>query len=116
MKLSVTDDQGNVALSQQNVTITVPDSDGDGINDDLDKCAEQPGPGPDGCPIRRRASLPAPIASSATAAGELGVTGALKSGVTVVLNCSDACTGVFTLTRARPPARRRTLRCRRPSR
>ena len=60
--------------SQQDVDITVPDSDGDGINDDNDKCASDAGPGAGRLPDRAAAVIPAPIASSATAAGDLGVT------------------------------------------
>jgi PKD repeat protein len=98
VKLTVTDDQGDVAIQTQQVTVTVPDSDGDGVNDDQDRCASSPGPAPDGCPIAPLI-IPPPIVSSATAAEALGVKGALKSGVNVVVNCSAACTGFLTLTR-----------------
>jgi PKD repeat protein len=96
--LSVTDDQGNVAAQTQQVTITVPDSDGDGVNDDLDKCASNPGPGPDGCPLAPFI-VPGNIKTSIVAPGALGLPGVLKTGVNVVVNCSAACTGFLTLTR-----------------
>ncbi len=48
-------------------------------------------PAPAGCPL---------IATSAVAAPELAVSGALKSGVTTVFSCSAACSGAFTLTRS----------------
>jgi PKD repeat protein len=98
VKLTVTDDQGNVAVDTHQVTITVPDSDGDGVNDDADKCATNPGPAPDGCPLAPLI-IPGPIATTAVAADALSLKGALKSGVNVYLNCSAACTGFFTLTR-----------------
>jgi PKD repeat protein len=96
--LSVTDDQDKVATQAQQVTIAVPDSDGDGVNDDLDKCVSNAGPAPDGCPIAPLI-IPAPISSSAVAPKALGLPGGLKSGVNVVVNCSGACTGFLTLTR-----------------
>src|SRR4051794_1827331 len=97
--LTATDSRGNISAPVQiGIDVVVPDSDGDGINDDLDKCATSPGPGPDGCPLTP-VIIPKAIASKATAAADLGLPGALKSGVNVVLNCSDACTGFFTLTR-----------------
>jgi PKD repeat protein len=96
--LTVTDDQGKVAIQTQQVTVTVPDADHDGVNDDLDKCATNAGPAPDGCPIAP-VIIPKAIATSATVAGTLGIQGALKSGVNVVVNCSSACTGFVTLAR-----------------
>ena len=39
---TITDDQNNVAVQTQYVSITIPDSDGDGINDDADKCPDEP--------------------------------------------------------------------------
>ncbi|HEX6712276.1 MAG TPA: PKD domain-containing protein [Thermoleophilaceae bacterium] len=97
--VTATDQRGNISAPvQMGVDIAVPDSDGDGVNDDQDRCASSAGPAPDGCPIAPLI-IPPPIASSATAAEALGVKGALKSGVNVVVNCSAACTGFLTLTR-----------------
>jgi polysaccharide biosynthesis protein PslG len=96
-RLIVTDDQGGAAIQDQQVTINVPDSDGDGVNDDVDRCVANPGPAPDGCPLAPPSPIPARIATSATAAAALGVNGAIKSGVNAVLNCSAACNGVFAL-------------------
>lgn len=106
VKLFVTDDQGNVAIQTQQVTVTVPDGDADGVNDDLDKCATTPGPGPNGCPLAP-VLVPGPIVTTATAARALA-TGAVGSGVTVIVNCSAACTAVLTLTPA-SAARRSAL-------
>jgi plastocyanin len=97
VRLTITDDQGNVAVQTQNVSITVPDSDADGVNDDSDQCPAVPGPTSDGCPFVPP-PIPPEIVTSSVAAGTLSVPGAVKNGVKVVLNCSDACTGVFTLT------------------
>jgi PKD repeat protein len=97
--LTVTDSRGNVSPPvQAGIDIAVPDADHDGINDDVDKCATDAGPAPDGCPIGP-VIIPKAIATSATAAGTLGIQGVLKSGVNVVVNCSAACTGFVTLTR-----------------
>ena len=97
--LRVTDGVGNQVTGAATVQVNVPDSDGDGVNDDSDKCVAAAGPPPSGCPLMPPTAVPARIVSSATAAGALGIGGALKSGVNAVLNCSAACTGVFTLTR-----------------
>ena len=97
----VTDPAGNQTTSTSAVQSNVPDSDGDGVNDDADKCPSTPGHAPDGCPPAASPPAPSrPIASQAVAAGSLGLGGALRSGVNVVLNCSGACTGDFTLTRS----------------
>jgi plastocyanin len=72
---------------------------GDGVNDDADLCVSTPGPEPKGCPITVIPPAPEAIATSAVSADTLGLKGAIKSGVNVVLNCSDKCTGFFTLTR-----------------
>jgi PKD repeat protein/plastocyanin len=97
--LTVTDSRGNVSAPvQAAIDIGVPDSDGDGVNDDLDKCATNAGPAPDGCPLAPLI-VPAPIATTAIAADTLSLKGALRSGVSVYLNCSAACTGFITLTR-----------------
>jgi plastocyanin len=98
VRVRVTDEVSNQATGAATIQVNVPDSDGDGINDDADQCATNPGPGPSGCPLVAPAVL-APIASRATAADTLGLPGALKSGVNVVVNCSAACTGFLTLTR-----------------
>ena len=98
VKLTVTDDQGNVAIQTQQVTIVAPDSDGDGVNDDADACPSQKAATPNGCPLVIPPTPKAIISRSVTA-GQLGLQGALKSGVTALLNCSDTCTGFFTLTR-----------------
>ena len=91
--LTVSDSTGSGTTTVP-IDITVPDSDGDGVNDDLDKCPNNPGPAPDGCPIV------VPIKSSLVAARDLGLPGALRSGVTTILNCSGPCTAFFTLSRA----------------
>ena len=98
--LTVTDSRGNVSAPVQiGIEIVIPDSDGDGVNDDADLCVSTPGPAPKGCPITVIPPAPDPIATSAISADTLGLKGALGSGVRVVLNCSDKCTGFFTLTR-----------------
>jgi hypothetical protein len=95
--LTVTDARANTsAPAQTAVDIQVPDSDGDGVNDDLDKCPGVAGPPPDGCPLIPSPFVPK-IKASAAAAGALGQSGALKSGINVVLSCSAACNGIFTL-------------------
>jgi PKD repeat protein len=94
--LSVTDDQNGVATQTQTFTVNVPDSDGDGLNDDLDKCVSVPAKTLDGCP-------PPPLIARTVAPGTLGVAGVLKSGVNVLLTCSSACTGTFTLSRGSAP-------------
>jgi PKD repeat protein/plastocyanin len=99
VSLTVTDSRGNVSPPvTANVDIEVPDGDGDGVNDDVDKCPANAGPAPDGCPLAPLI-VPAPIATTAIAADTLSLKGALKSGVNVYLNCSAACTGFITLTR-----------------
>jgi PKD repeat protein len=95
--LTVTDSTGS-ASTIAGIDIVVPDSDGDGVNDDLDKCASNAGPGPDGCPLAPLI-VPGPVRVRTTAADTLGLAGALKSGVNVVVNCSAECTGFLTLTR-----------------
>ena len=98
--LTVTDSRGNASAPLQiGIDIVIPDSDGDGVNDDADLCVSKPGPEPKGCPITVIPPAPEAIATSAVSADTLGLKGALKSGVNVVLNCSDKCTGFFTLTR-----------------
>jgi polysaccharide biosynthesis protein PslG len=98
--LTVTDSRGNASAPLQiGIDIVIPDSDGDGVNDDADLCVSTPGPAPKGCPITVIPPAPEAIATSAVSADMLGLKGALKSGVNVVLNCSDKCTGFFTLTR-----------------
>jgi PKD repeat protein/plastocyanin len=97
--VKATDSRGNVsAPAQAGIDIAVPDTDGDGVNDDADKCATNPGPAPNGCPLAPLI-VPAPIATSAIAARSLSLKGALKSGINVYVNCSAACTGFLTLTR-----------------
>ncbi|MEA2424732.1 MAG: hypothetical protein QOH13_1142 [Thermoleophilaceae bacterium] len=99
--LTVVDSRGNVsAPSQIGIDILVPDSDGDGINDDADRCVAQAGPPPDGCPLAPPPFIPDPINISTTAAQALAVTGASKSGIAVVVNCSSTCTAVLSLTPA----------------
>jgi PKD repeat protein len=98
VRLSVTDDQGGVATQDQQITVNVPDGDGDGVNDDADHCPTTPAATPNGCPLVIP-PIPHAIKSSMVTADELGLRGALKSGVTAVLNCSDTCTGFFTLAR-----------------
>ena len=94
--LRVTDDQNNVQVQTQNVSIAIPDSDGDGLNDDVDKCPNVPAHTSDGCPFVPP-PIPPPIATNSTVAGELGIAGAIKNGIKVVLNCSDVCNGDFAL-------------------
>jgi PKD repeat protein len=89
VSLTVTDDQGKTAVTTQAVTVTVPDSDGDGIDDDHDACPLVAAAL--GCP------LPAPIATQAVAAKAVGLQGALKSGVSVVVSCSDTCTAAISI-------------------
>jgi polysaccharide biosynthesis protein PslG len=96
--LTVTDDQGNVAIQTQQVSITVPDSDGDGVNDDSDMCPSQSARTNNGCPLVVP-PVPHAIISKTVAASTVGLQGALKGGLNTVLNCSDTCTGFFTLTR-----------------
>src|SRR4051794_4595220 len=97
--LTVTDSRGNVSEpAQPEIDIGVPDTGGDGINDHGDKRPTSGGPGHEGGPPAPLI-FPKPIATTATAADALGLSGALKYGVNVVLNCSDACTGFLTLTR-----------------
>jgi PKD repeat protein len=95
--LTVTDSTGSGSTIVP-IDIAVPDSDGDGVNDDLDKCVSNAGPAPDGCPIAP-IIFPGPITTTAVAPRALGLPGALKSGVNVVVNCSAACTGFLTLAR-----------------
>jgi plastocyanin len=98
--LTVTDSRGNISAPLQvGIDIVIPDTDGDGVNDDADLCVSTAGPAPTGCPPTPILPIPEPIATRATAADTLGLAGALKSGVHVVLACSDKCTGFFTLTR-----------------
>jgi plastocyanin len=91
--LTVTDSRGNASAPLQiGIDIVIPDGDGDGVNDDADLCVSTPGPEPKGCPITVIPPAPEAIATSAVSADTLGLKGALKSGVNVVLNCSDKCT------------------------
>ena len=94
----ITDEVGNQATSAATVQVNVPDSDHDGVNDDSDACPSQSAATPNGCPLIVP-TLPHGITSKAVAATALGLQGSLKSGVTALLDCSDACTGFFTLTR-----------------
>ena len=97
--VSAVDSRGNASAPVQvGIDIVVPDSDADGIDDDADKCPSTAAATPDGCPLVIPPVPPA-IKSSAITAGELGLAGALKSGVNTLLNCSAACTGFFTLSR-----------------
>jgi plastocyanin len=95
----VTDEVGNQVTGVGTVQVNVPDADGDGINDDLDKCPSDAAVTGDGCPFVVP-PIPGPIATSAAVADALGVAGALKSGVNVVVNCSAACTAFVTLARS----------------
>lgn len=110
VSVTVVDSRGNTSSpAQAGTDVNVPDSDGDGVNDDNDKCPSVAGPAPDGCPVAQQSAGSGgsggsgggsqPIASAATAADELGLAGALHSGVNTVLTCSGACSGDFTLTR-----------------
>jgi PKD repeat protein len=101
VKLYVTDDQNNVAVQTQTLAIDVPDSDGDGLNDDLDRCVSVPAKTLDGCP-------PPPLVARTVAPGTLGVAGVRKSGVNVVLACSSSCTSTFTLSRGTVPVGAKT--------
>jgi plastocyanin len=94
--LRVTDEVGNQASGAATVLVTVPDSDGDSLNDDLDKCVNVPAKTLDGCP-------PTPLVARTVAPGSLGVAGVRKSGVNVVLSCSSACSGALTLSRGTTP-------------
>jgi polysaccharide biosynthesis protein PslG len=94
----VTDEVGNQTTATASVQVGVPDSDGDGLNDDADQCPTIAAATPDGCPLVIPPVPPA-IKSSVVSAGQLGLAGALKSGVNTLLNCSAACTGFFTLSR-----------------
>jgi PKD repeat protein len=96
VKLFATDDQGGVAVQTQQVTVNVPDSDGDGLNDDLDKCVSIPAATLDGCP-------PPPLVARTVAPSVLSVAGVLKSGVNVVLSCSSVCRSTFALLRGTTP-------------
>jgi plastocyanin len=89
----VTDEVGNQSTATATVQVNVPDTDGDGVDDDLDKCPTAAGVAPDGCPP------PGPIRSKLVAAAELGLPRALTSGSAAVLSCSGPCTGYFTLSR-----------------
>jgi plastocyanin len=95
----VTDEVANVATATVAVQVTVPDTDADGLNDDLDKCVNEPAATPDGCPLIPPV-IPAEIVATATAATTVGLQAALESGVPTVLNCTDRCSGIFTLTRS----------------
>jgi polysaccharide biosynthesis protein PslG len=95
--LTVSDSTGN-ATTTVPIDITVPDSDGDGVNDDSDMCPSQKAATPNGCPLVV-SPTPKAIISRTVTANTLGLQGALKSGVAAILNCSDTCTGFFTLTR-----------------
>lgn len=97
--VQVTDAFGNRSTATATVQVNVPDSDGDGFNDDADQCPNDAGVAPNGCPIVIP-PIPGPIATSAVAAPDLSVAGALKSGITTVLSCSDTCSAVFTVTRS----------------
>jgi PKD repeat protein/plastocyanin len=95
--LTVTDTRNNVSAPQQvGIDITVPDSDGDGFDDDHDACSLVPGVAPNGCPAVPVIIQP-PLVAETTTAKALGQTGAVKSGVTIVLECSDTCTATLTL-------------------
>ena len=98
VNVRVTDEVGNQTTAAATVQVKVPDSDADGMDDDADKCPSTAAATPDGCPLVIPPVPPA-IKSSAITAGELGLAGALKSGVNTLLNCSAACTGFFTLSR-----------------
>jgi hypothetical protein len=95
VRVLVADPAGNQATSAASVEVVIPDSDHDGLNDDLDKCPAEAGTGSDGCVV----VVPNPIATAATAGRSLGLHGALRSGVNVIVKCSDACTAFLTLTR-----------------
>src|SRR5207249_303683 len=77
----------NVAVATQTIQVNVPDSDGDGFDDDHDACPLVTGIFPDGCPP----VPPPPIATAAVSAKQIGIAGALKSGVNVVVSCSATC-------------------------
>jgi PKD repeat protein len=85
VRLTVTDDQNKVAVQSQAIQVKVPDTDSDGVDDDHDQCLQIAAFTPTGCP-------PPPIAVATTAAKKVGSTGAIKSGLSVVVECSGACT------------------------
>lgn len=96
---TVTDSRTNTSNAiQLTVSVSIPDTDGDGLNDDADQCDTVAALTPDGCPF-----VPAPFASAATAATILGQGGVVKSGVTLVVTCSEKCTGTVTLFRGTLP-------------
>lgn len=99
VKLTVTDATGSSSTTV-GIDITIPDADGDGVNDDVDECDDAPASTSNGCPPP--IVLPPPLAafeSSAVAATVLGQGGVLKSGVSLVVSCSERCTAVVMLLR-----------------
>jgi PKD repeat protein len=96
--LTVTDSRGNVSTPvQAGIDIAVPDSDGDGVNDDDDRCSLIPGTGPDGCLPVPAVIVPPPLLVGATTAKQVGLAATLQSGVTVVVTCSDSCVADLTV-------------------
>lgn len=109
VKLTVTDSTASAGTTV-GIDITIPDADGDGVNDDADECDDVPASTSNGCPPP--VVLPPPLAafnSSAVAATILGQGGVIKSGVTVVVNCSEQCTAVVTLLRGTSTVGTRTV-------
>lgn len=100
VSVTVTDSNGNTSAAISiTVTITIPDTDGDGVNDDVDECDDVAASTANGCPPPPIVTPLAAFNSSAVAATILGQGGVVKSGVTLVVNCSEPCTAVVTLLR-----------------
>jgi PKD repeat protein len=96
--LTVQDSRGNFSAPQQiAIDIGVPDSDGDGFDDDHDACSAIAGTGPDGCPPPPPIIVPPQIHAGTAAAETLSLAGARRSGIPVVVGCSDKCTAALTL-------------------
>jgi PKD repeat protein len=96
VSVTATDSRGNVSAPQSvTITIAVPDTDGDGFDDDHDQCALVPGVAPVGCVPLELA--PPPLVASSVAPKTVGLNGTLRSGIAVVVQCSDACTGALSV-------------------
>jgi hypothetical protein len=70
------------------------------VNDDNDACPAEAAPGQaNGCPpvVPPPIIIPPEITTGAISANALAIPGAIKSGINVIISCSDTCTAALTL-------------------
>ena len=94
--LTVTDDLGHTASTQQTVSIFEPDDDADGVLNKDDLCPTVAAGTPDGCPLPV-APPPAEIDVNQVAADTLSVEGLRRDGLIAVVECTGPCSASAAL-------------------